>query len=86
MINVSKLIYDEIMLYEENLNYEIISDLDLFYAVSIETAFGGRIMLQGKISSDSIEVANKLNVPLVFHNGRGWLEGEAEGINITLCK
>ena len=61
-------------------------DLDLFYAVSIETAFGGRIMLQGKISSDSIEVANKLNVPLVFHNGRGWLEGEAEGINITLCK
>ena len=32
MINVSKLIYDEIMLYEENLNYEIISDLDLFYA------------------------------------------------------
>lgn len=24
-------------------------NLDLFYAVSIETAFGGRIMLQGKL-------------------------------------
>ncbi len=57
---------------------------DAFYAITIRM---GTIELQGYMSTETFQIARRLNIQLEPHPTNSWFKGEGiyEGISIRLC-